>query len=183
MSWGLSWPHVWATLRSVCVGFVLRELYDHLTKWAEDKTEACVVDTPGNRFIARTGPKPFIAALVSDFAMRRKLVRVLRERADLRFASGWPDLAKLVARRPPSVVFVDPLANPHENPVRRIHELASSCRTSLILYCALSPEFAGTALTLGQSGIRHVVFRRYDDSPSRLREVLAAAGVRLPDAI
>src|SRR5207247_4646797 len=42
----------------------------------------------------------------------------------------------------------------------------------------LPPEAAAVLLTLGQRGIRHVVFARYDDHPLRLREVLSQEEAR-----
>src|SRR5438034_6672149 len=43
---------------------------------------------------------------------------------------------------------------------------------------SLTPETAAVLLTLGQRGIRHVVFARYDDHPLRLREVLSQEEAR-----
>src|SRR6266566_164316 len=58
--------------------------------------------------------------------------------------------------------------------------LRQPCSSSrpLALYTTLSPAIAAVLLALGQSGIQHVVFARYDDHPARLREVLTAEEAR-----
>src|SRR5437764_9601486 len=48
----------------------------------------------------------------------------------------------------------------------------------LILYTSLTPQTAAVLLALGQRGIRHVVFSRYDDHPVHLRHVLAQEEAR-----
>src|SRR5256885_8471132 len=48
----------------------------------------------------------------------------------------------------------------------------------LSLDTTLAPQTAAVMLALGQRGIRHVVFTRYDDHPAHLRHVLAQEEAR-----
>jgi len=173
------WPHLWTTLRDALLGFLLAELYDRLRQHVDREAQAELVEEIRATFQPRRTPLPLIPALLSHPSMREKLHRAVRGHAQLCFAPSWPELTHIVRRRTPSAIFVDPMTGPQEHCVRRIRELTADARAHVILYCQLSPETAALLLDLGQCGIRHVVFHRYDDAPNRLRAVLAAEGVRL----
>src|SRR3989441_5873536 len=118
-----------------------------------------------------------VLAAVPDIQLHK-----LRRAAAARFAiaralPGGEPLAT-IRSRPVELAVVDPLLNgaPSAQEIERLRVLFPSL--PLILYTSLSPETAAVLLTLGQRGIRHVVFARYDDHPLRLREVLGQEGAR-----
>ena len=101
-----------------------------------------------------------------------KLRRAVAARFPLAHARTWVDTLATIRARPVELAVVDPLlvgvASATE--IGRLRVLFPSL--PLILYTTLSPATAAVLLVLGQSGIRDVVFSRYDDHPARLREVL-----------
>src|SRR5207237_1335104 len=102
----------------------------------------------------------------------------LRRAAGLRFAlahaCSWDDALTTIRTRPVELAVVDPLlaGGDSATEISRLRVLFPSL--PLALYTTLSPAIAAVLLALGQSGIHHVVFARYDDHPARLREVLVA---------
>jgi AraC-like DNA-binding protein len=123
-----------------------------------------------------------ILAAVPDL-QHHKLRRAAAARFTLARALSWGEALATIRSRPVELAVVDPLLSgaPSAQEIERLRVLFPSL--PLILYTSLSPATAAVLLTLGQQGIRHVVFARYDDHPSRLREVLgqeaARAGSRL----
>ena len=79
-----------------------------------------------------------------------------------------------IRSRPVEIAVVDPLLSgePRGQEIERLRVLFPSL--PLILYTALTPQVAAVLLGLGQRGIHHVVFARFDDHPARLREVVEA---------
>ena len=106
----------------------------------------------------------------------------LRRAAAMRFAfvrtPTWGEALAAIRSRPVELAVVDPLltGEARGQEIERLRVLFPSL--PLIMYTTLSPQTAAVLLTLGQRGIRHVVFARYDDHPTRLREVLAQEGTR-----
>src|SRR6059058_2764099 len=118
-----------------------------------------------------------VLAAVPDVQLHK-----LRRAAGLRFhlahARTWDDALTTIRTRPVELAVVDPLlgGTPSGTEISRLSVLFPSL--PLALYTTLSPAVAAVLLALGQSGIHHVVFARYDDHPARLREVLAAEEAR-----
>lgn len=106
----------------------------------------------------------------------------LRCAAPARFAFGsalsWDEALAAIRGRPVELAVVDPLLEgvPSANEIERLRVLFPSL--PLILYTSLTPRTAAVLLALGQRGIRHVVFVRYDDHPAHLRDVLTQEGAR-----
>jgi AraC-like DNA-binding protein len=116
----------------------------------------------------------------------------LRRAAGVRFsfarAGSWSDVLATIRARPVEIAVVDPALGgaPRAQEIERLRLLFPSL--PLLLYAPLTPELAGVLLALGQRGIRHVIFARYDDHPAHLREVLereaaGAASRRLLDQL
>ncbi len=88
-------------------------------------------------------------------------------------AVTWDGVLAAIRARPVELAVVDPLrsSRPAAPEIERLRVLFPSL--PLVLYTALTPGTASVLLTLGQRGIRHVVFANCDDHPSRLQEVLS----------
>ncbi len=113
-----------------------------------------------------------IAVLVSDPSMEARVRWALGWRATLCFTHTWAELEAVAARTPPLAVFADPLADATGDAEGHLARIGVEGRVPVILYTALTPAAAGKLLTLGQRGIRHVIFSRLDDSPERLNAVV-----------
>ncbi len=106
----------------------------------------------------------------------------LRRAAATRFAvvgaPTWDAVLATIRVRPVELAVVDPLLSgeARTQEIERLRVLFPSL--PLILYTTLTPRTAAVLLALGQLGIEHVVFARYDDHPSRLREVLGQEEAR-----
>src|SRR5438552_5388154 len=107
-----------------------------------------------------------------------KLRRAAAARFAVLHASSWDAVLAAIRSRPVELAVVDPLltGTASDREIERLRVLFPSL--PLILYTSLTPETAAVLLTLGQRGIRHVVFARYDDHPLRLREVLSQEEAR-----
>src|SRR5205823_1362238 len=107
-----------------------------------------------------------------------KLRRAAATRFAVLHASSWDAVLAAIRSRPVELAVVDPLltGTASAQEIERLRVLFPSL--PLILYTSLTPETAAVLLTLGQRGIRHVVFARYDDHPLRLREVLSQEEAR-----
>lgn len=118
-----------------------------------------------------------ILAAVPDIQLH-KLRRSAAARFTLARACTWGEALTTIRSRPVELAVVDPLlqGSASAQEIERLRVLFPSL--PLILYTTLSPETASVLLTLGQRGIRHVVFVRYDDHPLRLREVLGKEEAR-----
>jgi AraC-like DNA-binding protein len=101
-----------------------------------------------------------------------KLRRAVATRFTLTRALTWGEALATIRSRPVELAVVDPMLAgvPSAQEIERLRVLFPSL--PLILYTSLSPETAAVLLALGQRGIRHVVFARYDDHPLRLQQVL-----------
>src|SRR6059036_2224413 len=102
-----------------------------------------------------------------------KLRRAAAARFAVVHASTWDAVLAAIRSRPVELAVVDPLlvGSASDKEIERLRVLFPSL--PLILYTTLTPETAAVLLALGQRGIRHVVFTRYDDHPVHLRQVLA----------
>lgn len=106
----------------------------------------------------------------------------LRHAAPARFAfvhaATWEGAMAGIRSRPVELAVVDPLlmGTASDREIERLRLLFPSL--PLIIYTALTPQTAGVLLALGQRGIRHAVFTRYDDHPAHLRQVLAKEEAR-----
>src|SRR5436305_8090258 len=106
----------------------------------------------------------------------------LRQARPARFALApartWGEALATIRTRPVELAVVDPLltARASEREIERLRVMFPSL--PFILYTTLTPETAAVLLALGQRGIRHVVFVRYDDDPAHLRRVLAEEEAR-----
>jgi AraC-like DNA-binding protein len=113
-----------------------------------------------------------ILAAVPDVQLH-KLRRAAATRFALARAASWGEALAAIRSRPVELAVVDPLlaGTASAQEIERLRVLFPSL--PLILYTSLTPETAAVMLTLGQRGIRYVVFARYDDHPMRLQEVLS----------
>src|SRR5881628_96830 len=102
-----------------------------------------------------------------------RLRRAAATRFTLAHAASWDEALAAIRSRPVELAVVDPLlvGSASDKEIERLRVLFPSL--PLILYTTLTPETAAVLLALGQRGIRHVVFTRYDDHPVHLRQVLA----------
>ncbi|HEY6209186.1 MAG TPA: helix-turn-helix domain-containing protein [Gemmatimonadales bacterium] len=106
----------------------------------------------------------------------------LRRARPARFAVApartWEEALATIRTRPVELAVVDPLltGKASEREIERLRVMFPSL--PFILYTTLTPETAAVLLALGQRGIRHVVFVRYNDFPARLRHVLAEEEAR-----
>src|SRR5213083_1776566 len=128
-----------------------------------------------------------VLAAVPEVQLQR-----LRRAAGVRFtftrAATWSEVLAGIRARPVELAIIDPTlgGEPRAQELERLRLLFPSL--PLIIYTALTPQLAAVLLALGQRGIRHVIFVRYDDHPERLREVLereatGAASRRLLDQL
>src|SRR2546425_12343009 len=114
-----------------------------------------------------------VLAAIPDVQLQR-----LRRAAETRFtfvhASHWSEALAVIRRRPVEGAVVAPLLTGEARAleIERLRLLFPPL--PLILYTSLTPQLASVLLVLGQCGIRHVVFSRFDDHPTRLRQVLEA---------
>jgi len=113
-----------------------------------------------------------VLAATSEIQLQR-----LRHAAPPRFAfaqaATWEAAMAAIRSRPVELAVVDPLlmGAASDKEIERLRMLFPSL--PLIIYTALTPQTAAVLLVLGQCGIRHAVFARYDDHPAHLRQVLA----------
>src|SRR2546421_91012 len=107
-----------------------------------------------------------------------KLRRAAAARFAVVHASTWDAVLAAIRSRPVELAVVDPLltGTASDREIERLRVLFPSL--PLILYTCLTPQTAAVLLALGQRGIRHVVFSRYDDHPAHLRHVLAQEEAR-----
>jgi len=112
-----------------------------------------------------------VLAAVPDIQVH-KLRRAVAERFTVAHARSWDAVLASIRSRPVEIAVVDPLLSgePRGQEIERLRVLFPSL--PLILYTALTPQVAAVLLGLGQRGIRHVVFARFDDHPGRLRQVI-----------
>jgi len=114
-----------------------------------------------------------VLAAVPDIQYH-KLRRAVAERFTVAHAHSWDAVLDSIRSRPVEIAVVDPLLSGQARgqQIERLRVLFPSL--PLILYTALTPQVAAVLLGLGQRGIHHVVFARFDDHPERLREVIEA---------
>jgi len=112
-----------------------------------------------------------ILAAVPEIQLH-KLRRAAAPRFTLTRAATWGEALTMIRSRPVELAVVDPLLSGAATvqEIERLRVLFPSL--PLILYTSLSPATASVLLALGERGIRHVIFTRYDDHPLRLQEVL-----------
>ena len=117
-------------------------------------------------------PTIIVAVLVSEPVMGHRVLRALGGRANLRFASTWADLQQIVARVSPCAIIADPAADEGGDPAGHLARFSHDWGIPVVLYTHLTPRSAGVLLQLGQAGIRHIVFYRYDDAPRRFIDAI-----------
>ncbi len=114
-----------------------------------------------------------VLAAVPDIQFH-KLRRAVPARFGVAHVRSWDGVLASIRARPVEIAVVDPLLSGEARgqEIERLRVLFPSL--PLILYTALTPQVAAVLLGLGQRGIRHVVFARFDDHPERLRDVVEA---------
>ena len=117
-------------------------------------------------------PPVVVAVLVAQPEMEHQVRRALDGRANLRFASTWAELQQIVARVSPSAIIADPAADERGDPAPHLARFSHDWGIPVVLYTHLTPRSAGMLLQLGQTGIRHVIFRRLDDAPRRFVDTI-----------
>jgi AraC-like DNA-binding protein len=117
-----------------------------------------------------------VLAAVPDIQYH-KLRRAVSARFTVAHAHSWDAVLTAIRSRPVEIAVVDPILSgePRGQEIERLRVLFPSL--PLILYSALTPQVAAVLLGLGQRGIRHVVFARFDDHPDRLRQVVEAEAI------
>lgn len=123
----------------------------------------------------RRAKEGLVAVLVSQSRMEGRVLRALGGRTNLWFTSTWAELKHAVVRLSPCMIFADPVADGRGDPEAHLAHFSQEGRVPVVLYTTLSPESARILLELGNCGIRHVIFRGYDDEPRRFVELLAAS--------
>src|SRR5467141_1652594 len=108
-----------------------------------------------------------VLAAIPDVQLQR-LRRATATRFTFVHAGNWGETLAVIRSRPVEVAVVDPLLSGEARAleIERLRLLFPSL--PLILYTSLTPQLASVLLVLGQCGIRHVVFSRFDDHPTRL---------------
>ncbi|MFL5450092.1 MAG: helix-turn-helix domain-containing protein [Gemmatimonadales bacterium] len=87
---------------------------------------------------------------------------------------GWPDVVDTIRAKPVEMAVVDPLlgGQARAHGIERLRLLFPSL--PLLVYTELAPATASVLLQLGRSGIRRVVFHRFEDAPASLRSAIQA---------
>jgi AraC-like DNA-binding protein len=113
-----------------------------------------------------------VLAAVPD-VLHQKLRRAIDARFAFVHVRAWHTALDAIRSRPVELAVVDPQLSgePRGQEIERLRVLFPSL--PLILYTTLTPRLASVLLVLGQRGIRHVVFARFDDHPGHLRSVFA----------
>ena len=117
-----------------------------------------------------------ITVLVSRRDMEARVRSALGGRAVVRVTTTWAELEQVIAGTRPLAVFADPLADVPGDPVSHLARLCRDRQMPLILYSTLTPDCAAYLMQLGQLGIRHAVFHRFDDSAERLNQIVDSQG-------
>lgn len=88
--------------------------------------------------------------------------------------SGWSESVNAIRAKPVEMAVVDPLlgGEARAHGIERLRLLFPSL--PLLIYTELAPATASVLLQLGRSGIRRVVFHRFEDAPASLRSALQA---------
>ncbi len=88
--------------------------------------------------------------------------------------SGWPEVVDQIRAKPIEMAVVDPLlgGQARAHGIERLRLLFPSL--PLLVYTELAPATAAVLLQLGRSGIRRVVFHRFEDAPGSLRAAIHA---------
>src|SRR6267143_761079 len=107
-----------------------------------------------------------VLAAIPDAQLQR-LRRATATRFTFVHAGNWGETLAVIRSRPVEIAVVDPLLSGAARAleIERLRLLFPSL--PLILYTSLTPQLASVLLVLGQCGIRHVVFSRFDDHPTR----------------
>jgi AraC-like DNA-binding protein len=88
--------------------------------------------------------------------------------------AGWPEVVDAIRAKPIEMAVVDPLlgGQARAHGIERIRLLFPSL--PLLVYTELAPATASVLLQLGRSGIRRVVFHRFEDAPGSLCTAIRA---------
>ena len=91
----------------------------------------------------------------------------------LRVAPSWEELDALARRARVDVLVVDPTTEGPTPGVTAVVELAARHPSvPIVPYVALSPESLRAVVALARAGVEQVVLHRFDDEPTRFRELL-----------
>jgi AraC-like DNA-binding protein len=87
---------------------------------------------------------------------------------------AWSDVVDTIRAKPIEMAVVDPLlgGQARATGIERLRLLFPSL--PLLVYTELTPATASVLLQLGRSGIRRVVFHRFEDAPGALRTAILA---------
>jgi AraC-like DNA-binding protein len=103
-----------------------------------------------------------------------RLRRLDPQRYDWVGAETWGQVIEVIRGRPVDMAVVDPLLSGEA----RSHEIAQVRyrfpSLPLMLYTELTPATAAVLLDLGRVGIQRVVFHRFEDAPSSLKNAIDA---------
>jgi hypothetical protein len=86
--------------------------------------------------------------------------------------TSWAEVVDTIRGRPVEMALVDPLlgGQARAHGIERIRLLFPSL--PLLIYTELAPATASVLLQLGRSGIRRVIFQRFEDAPASLRSAI-----------
>jgi AraC-like DNA-binding protein len=103
----------------------------------------------------------------------------------LHVATSWEALDTITRRARVDVLVVDPTAEGTPSGVGAVVELsARHPSVPIVPYVALSPESLRAVVALARQGVEQVVLHRFDDEPTRFRELLERrAGNALTEAL
>jgi hypothetical protein len=104
--------------------------------------------------------------------MEARLLSALDRRAVVRVTTTWAELQQVIRGTRPLAVFADPLADETGDPDGHLVRFCRDWQMPVILYTTLTPDVAAHLLHLGQAGIRHILFHRFDDNWERLNEIV-----------
>ena len=113
-----------------------------------------------------------IGVLVSRPEMEARVRWALGGRAVVRVTTSWTELEQVISGTRPLAVFADPLADETGDPEGHLARFSRDWQMPVILYTTLTPACASRLIHLGQAGIRHVVFDRFDDNAERLNAIV-----------
>ncbi|HEY9014490.1 MAG TPA: helix-turn-helix domain-containing protein [Gemmatimonadales bacterium] len=113
-----------------------------------------------------------LAAVPAERQMRLRSVDP--DRYQWAAANRWPEVVDIIRAKPIEMAVVDPLlgGQARAHGIERIRLLFPSL--PLLVYTELAPATASVLLQLGRSGIRRVVFQRFEDAPASLRSAIQA---------
>lgn len=112
-----------------------------------------------------------VAAFLNSQLLSHLKIVLGREHALIE-ASGWNELYALVRQQRLDLVVADPVADGRLNVTEMEQLVRQFPSVPIVVYTSLSPATARALVSLGRSGVEHVVLYRFDDEPRRFLDLL-----------